>query len=225
MATAGYLSKLYASGASTPFSSEPCTQIGATLSYQINTAAKRVLDPGTVPVVKVGGSPVALSSLTSIDPYFGIVTFAGAPGGAVTVDAAYLPLLAVANLRELNAALKTDVLDVSVNGTSYKKKAYGLADSSGDFTGLDPLVTDLDAGVAGRQSFWDFLQGRTPKLLQYDFDGSGLYVLRVWGVLPSLEAKSDLAAVMTSKVMWEQAAQQAFAAWGVPVADFSFAAP
>lgn len=226
MAVAGWNGKLFAHGATTVFAAEPCTQIGVTKSFQINTSAKRLLDTTANITVKIGGAAQAAAAIVSIDPQFGIVTFVNAPGGAVTIDGSYLALQPVANLRELNISPKAAVLDVSVMGVHYKQKALGQDSDSGDFTGLDPLVTVVDgAAGAGNKSFWDWFTGKKPKLVQYDFDGANTYVYRNWVVFPGVSQKSQLAAVMNSQTMWEASAPQQFPNLAVPILGGSFGAP
>lgn len=83
--------RVFTATASTVMTGEATTQVGATKSYQITNAVKRLIDE-TVDVVVYDGITNVTANVESVDYMFGIVTFAAAyiVVGAVTVHGAYL---------------------------------------------------------------------------------------------------------------------------------------
>ena len=152
MATAGYSAKLYRSGTSTSMTAEATTLVTGK-TYRITNAAKRILDPTIAVTVDDGGVPIAAINIASIDYLHGIIVLDSgySPSGAVTVDANYIPLSQIADVRSADFSTSIVMLDDTVyEDTSVSRKA-GLRDISGSFlvydegsTAISDLMADGD---------------------------------------------------------------------------------
>lgn len=217
--TPGYKGKFYVSGVSTSFTGEATTNTTGN-EYQVNTATRRVLDPSVARVWKDGGSAIDAANIVSEDLLFGKVVLASPPGGAVTLDASYLPRALVAYVKSVKGTIKADALDVTdLHADGYRKRILGQIDFSGSVELFDDLQTDLYTDGDNTPEFQAFLMTRVPKLLEIDPDGTGTGVLRAWVVFDSEEMMLDPAQVMTSTINFMLASQStttvnASVAWG-----------
>lgn len=144
MSSAGYSAKLYRSGTSTSMTAEATTLVTGK-TYRITNAAKRMLDPTVAVTVDDGGVPIAAVNIESIDYLHGIIVLdAGyTPGGAVTVDANYLPLSQIADVYTASFSTMRTMLDDTVyEDTTISRKA-GLSDVSGSFAVYDEGATAI----------------------------------------------------------------------------------
>src|SRR4051812_9843924 len=94
MPSAAYATTVEITGTSTAIVAEACALVTGT-TYQITNTARRVLDPAVAVTVKDGGVAIPAANV-DIDYLFGKFTLTAPPGGAVTVDASYLPALPLA---------------------------------------------------------------------------------------------------------------------------------
>lgn len=194
MATPGFSITLKVGGTSTAVTGEACTNTTGN-SYQINTAAKRVWDPAVTPVAYDGGVPAAVDS---VDYLFGIVTLSAPPGGAVTVDVNYIPLLDVAQGKGISLKTTTDALDASVFGSQDRVYIAGLRTKTATINTLDTLSTDLDPG-AGSWKWATRIDG-VAYLVEIDFDGSGANVNRFWSLIVGTDIKAVVDALVTGDI-------------------------
>jgi len=152
MAKAGYLSTIYKPGTPTTMTAEATTLVSGK-TYRITDKAKRVIDPATAVVVDDTGSPVAASDILDIDYLFGKVTFVGSytPSGAITFDADYLPLAAIACARSFTFGASADIADdTCFNLTAVRSKKALLKDCTVGFAQLDDATPEFDtAFLAG----------------------------------------------------------------------------
>lgn len=144
MSSAGYNAKLYRSGTSTSMTAEATTLVTGK-TYRITNAAKRMLDPGSAVTVDDGGVPIASANIESIDYLHGIIVLdAGyTPGGAITVDANYLPLSQIADVYTSSVSTSVTMLDDTVYEDTGVSRKAGLKDISGSFSAYDEGATAL----------------------------------------------------------------------------------
>ena len=170
----GFTSSIKLSGTPTAMTAEPCTSLTST-TYRVTSATKRHLDPSAAMIVYDGGVAIAFASV-AVNCATGIITLSAPPAGAVTIDANYLPMLSMADVRGFEINIGGDLLDSTVMDTTTTSRAriQGLLDVSGTVEGLDNLRTDLDSGAGTVIPFTDFQAG-TYKLLTIALGSSGAY--------------------------------------------------
>jgi hypothetical protein len=215
MATPAYPIQLkIASATVTVMTSEATTAIVTGSQYQIVNTAKRAVDPATTLVVKDGAATVPTANV-SFDYLFGIVTFVGYTAtGAVTITGAYLSTQSIAEGNGIELNLSTDLVDVSVFESSFKKKLAVLLDSDGSIAMLRIPLEDLDSLTAGTQSFDSWMRSGTPKLLDVLFTAGARW--RGWVVFKDYKVKSAIAGVIEVSLDFTGAPQGAGAvfSWG-----------
>lgn len=204
-ATPGYKGKLSITGTTTATTGEACTHGSGNL-YQITNAAKRVLDPSVARVWKDTGSPISAGSIVSEDLLFGTVTLTAPAGGAVTLDASYLPRIVVATVKDVKLSVKLDTKDITpINGTGDHVLMATTRDATMTAGLYDDLRTDLDSGSGGEQSFATLLSARTPKLFELDMTGAGTWVFRGWMMSDGIGDSSSASDVVMGDITWKLA--------------------
>lgn len=173
--------------------------------YQVTSATKRILDPTVSVVVKDGGTPV---SGVTIDYLYGKVTLPAPPGGAVTVDANWLAMLSVAEVRKASLSGQRAQLDTTVWGVSggFKTSKDGVLDWGGQAELLSQPTDDLDTGTGGTQSFFDFLNNGTPKLIEVYRAGK---TWRGWVNIENIGNESVVDGLVTATVGYKGSQQLA----------------
>jgi len=198
-ALAGNKTVLKISGTSTVLTGEACSAFsgaGANQTYRITAASKRVLDTSVAVVVKDGGVVVDPTKWT-INYLFGRIIFNGyTPGGAITLDGAYLPMLAMAVARKAEWSRTKELLDATVMPASSHTRICGLRDLTGSMEGVTPETDDLDSGTGGEQSLQSFFDASTPKLLEASFGGHAT-LFRAWVLIPKLGNASSFDDLVT----------------------------
>jgi hypothetical protein len=189
---------------------EACSLVSGT-TYRVTNAAKRVLDPATTVTVKDAGTPIAAANVT-IDYLFGTFTLASGPGGAVTVDAAYIPVYAVADCQAVDVSVAINLADASVLGSSYKKKLATLLDCSGSLKRLALSIDDIDTVTAGTQSLHSWLMAGTPRLLDVLFTTGQRF--RAWVLFKDNKASGSVDGLVELSIDFEGAAQAPAAVCG-----------
>jgi hypothetical protein len=194
---AGHLATVNMTGTSTAMSAEACSLVSGK-TYQIDNTAKRIIDPDVAVVVDDGGSPVSASDIESIDYLFGKVTFVGSytPSGAITIDANYLPVAAVAYAKEYSFSKSTDMNDFTVFGNTSRKRSAGLKDSSGSIGffghGEDTVgANTLEAKLAADTEYL------------FEFSPASGAKRRVWGFLTDIPVNADPSALVEATLTWE----------------------
>lgn len=185
MPVAGYTATVKASGAAVVMTGEATTSLGSQ-RYQVTNTARRIVDPATALVVRDGGTPIAATGYT-FDYLFGIATLVSPPGGAVTIDCAYLPVYDVGEVRGFSFTGGSDVADTSIHGTQARRKMKLLKDCSGSFDTLRMFSEDIDTSTGGTQSIQQWLAAGTAKLLEVDFGSGTERYLRAWILFEGLE--------------------------------------
>jgi hypothetical protein len=188
------LSVIRGPGSSTAFTNEPTTKLTANTRYQLNTDAKRLLDPAVAVTVEVdadggggGAYAVADPSTYSINYLFGIVTFLADQGSAalVRVSASYLPVLDLAGVREWNYTCSRTVLETTETDDEDRTRKLGLKDLSGALTLIELPTYDHDPG-GGELILEDAIENGTPLLFEREAVSSGKR-FRAWVLLESAE--------------------------------------
>lgn len=189
-------------GAATAAVGEATSALGGQV-YQVTNTAKRIVDPRVAVVVKDGGTPVA-ANLVSIDYLFGKFTLTNAPGGAVTADFSYLPMLAVAEAYGYELERSRELLDKTVFHATdtHRKRLAGLKSMSGSLKSLAPLNEDLDTGVGGTQSLDSIFEAGAPTLLEVRPGNTGDYY-RAWVLLGKEGQGADGAGLVEGDVSFE----------------------
>lgn len=214
MSTAAHTSVVRGPGASTAFTNEPTTKLTANTVYQLNTDAKRLLDPAVAVTVEVdadgagaGGYVTADPSTYTLDYLFGIVTFLADQGASavVRVSGSYLPAIDLVGVADWSYTATRDVLDDTAvnNAAGVRSKKLGLKDLSGSLTLNELLSYDHDPG-AGTLVLQTALDNATPLLLEVAAGGKRF---RAWVLLESGETGGDVASLINSTVNFTLAAR------------------
>lgn len=211
-------------GTSTAFTNEATTKLVANTVYQLNTDARRLLDPSVAVVVEVdadgaggGGYVVASPSTYSVDYFFGIITFAADQGSAalVRVSASYLPVLDLLGVTSWTINQSRTVLDdttVNVAAGANRTKKLGLKDLSGSLELNELLTADFDPG-AGTQTLQAYLDAGTPFLLEV-LPAPGAKRFRGWVLLESADGGGSVDDLINNTVNYTGAARTIGAGWG-----------
>lgn len=222
MSGAAYQSVLRGRGTSTAFTNEPTTKITANTVYELQTDARRLLDPAVPPTVEVdadgaggGGYVTAAADTYTVDYLFGRITFLADQGASalVRVSGNFLPVLDLLEVHEWNFTSSRDVLDdTNVNNSAGQRtKKLGLGDLSGSFQTRSLLTVDHDPG-AGTQKLQDYLDNATPFLLEV-LPGTGAKRFRAWVLLESSEGGGSVADLINNTVNFTGASRAVGAGW------------
>jgi hypothetical protein len=209
-------------GTSTAFTNEPTTKLAANTVYQLNTDARRLLDPAVPPTVEVdadgaggGGYVTAAAGTYTVDYLFGIITFLADQGAAalVRVSGSYLPVVDLLGVHNVTVNQSRDVLDDTTlnNSTGQRSKKLGLGDLSGSLETFELLSVDNDPG-AGTQKLQDYWDNGTPFLLEYQ-PAPAAKRFRGWVLLESTEEGGNVADLINNTVNFTGASRAVGAGW------------
>jgi hypothetical protein len=210
-ATAGYLATISITGASTTMTNEPTTNTSGT-SFQMDTAARRIVDPAVALVIKDGGS--AWGGTFTFDYLNGIVTLSGAPTGAVTIDGAFLPSRQITQAYEMDVSLSRNLVETSLLGSEFTQRTDALGDITGTFSCYDSglsVYTDVDIA--------QILVDGSAKVIEMDWNG-GTNVLKFFANFESVDPSMSVDGVQTMSASFSMSGQTALTT-GQEV-DFSF---
>lgn len=209
---AGFNCTVKVSGTPTTLTEAACTNSGDDTTYQITTAANRILDPATEVVVEIDPLgddtwETADAEDYTVDYLFGKVTFGSALDGdhLVRVSGKYLPVHAVAEARTFDLSMTRTELDCTVFGDTARSYELGLKSAEGSIESLDMLSTDLDGG-AGEHVIEDFWTDDTPKLLEIDVSGAATQYFRSWVRFPSLSNGGAHDELLKGGINWKSTA-------------------
>lgn len=214
MSTANHTSVVRGPGTSTAFTLEPTTKLTANTVYQINTDAKRVLDPAVPPLVEVdadgagaGAYATAPASSYVVDYLFGIITFLADQGAAATVrvSGSYLPMIDLVGVTDWSfTASRTVLEDTTINNAAgVRSKKLGLRDLSGNLTLLELLSYDHDPG-AGTLVLVTMRDNGTPLLFERLAGGKRF---RAWVLLETGEEGGGIDELLKNTVNFTGAAR------------------
>lgn len=201
-------------GTSTSFTNEATTKVTANTVYRITDATKRVIDPDVAVVVEVdadgagaGAYAVAGATTYTINFLAGEITFASDQGSSalVRVSGSYLPMLTVAECRELSYSVKRASLDKTNYGSGgYTEKTVGLADVTGSFATFKLPEYDHDPGGSTHKLVTRFFAG-TRVMIEDRFDAT--HCFRAWVYMEGIGVSGDKAALLESGVEFTGAAR------------------
>ena len=175
--------------ASTAFAAAASTLVSGT-TYQINAAAKRIIDPATA--LTVLDAAVA-DAASGADFLFGKATLSEAPGGAVTMTGSYLPLLNVALVKSFALKVSATVHEISsINGGAAKTRLTGLQDASLALETTAQRYDDLDSGggVLTIDGAAVALYGTAMLVTILPYTGANYF--KGWFMLEALESKGPV---------------------------------
>ncbi len=213
--SATHLSVIRGPGTSTAFSNEPTTEMAAVLAnskYQLNTDAKRLLDPAVAVVVEVdadggGGGAYAVAPVGtySVNYLFGIITFLADQGASalVRVSGSYLPAIDLAGVTSWNFTATRDALDVTTTNIEDRARQLGLKDISGSLAMIETALFDHDSG-GGELILKDSIDEALPLLFERDVGGRRF---RAWVLLESTEDSAGVADIFNTTINFTGAAQ------------------
>lgn len=199
MPVQGYKVRLRKSGDSTAMSAEATTSLGSN-RYQITSAARRCVNPDVSWSVRDGSTTLAYSGIVTVQWEFGIFTLASAPGGAVTVNGAYLPLTTtsedVAEGREFTLSEMDDLTDSTVFGMAYRARHPTLRDAQ-------VSIGVISSPAAYSAAYSDYRAGRRICLeIDPDRDTAG-EVWRGFGKLESVERSGEVSGLIESTIVFK----------------------
>lgn len=188
MATAGKKALVKVSGTAVAMVAEACGTTD-TITYQVTSAAKRVLSRTGTVTVKDGG--VATAEAYTLNRLTGTVTFGSAQARTITIDADYLPMATAAEAHEYSYTLTSQNHEVPRFGDNYQRRIAGQRDISGSLS-LWHANTD----------YIDMLtdSGDEPVVLEFYSNSANAFDLRCWALLNSDEVKSAVSGPNTESV-------------------------
>lgn len=166
-------------GTSTAMTTEACSVYAAGWSgyaaaYQITAASKRAIDPSVAVSVYVGGS-LQSASAYAVDYAHGIIGFNSAPGGAVTITGAFLPLLTVAEAFSTSISYGRETAETGHYSDTGKRKALSVKTWEGS---LEAFTGPRDVLDGGTLTFESMVGGGSKVFLEIDLGQT--YKLRGW---------------------------------------------
>jgi len=171
---AGYVASLKQSGTALVMTAESMTVVSGK-TYQIDDAARQIIDWTQTVVVDDTASPVAAADIESIDHMFGTVTFVSTftPSGAITMDAFYLPMTEIGKASSFTLTQTAETIDETDFETANTNSGYRVFNP-----GLRTVALELGGFYDATSAFWTILEGRNDIVIQINPDGSDLSVAR-----------------------------------------------
>jgi hypothetical protein len=150
-----HLTTVSVGGASASFSNQATTKLTANTVYQITAAADQRVDPTVDVTVQVdadgagaGGYVTADPSTYTFDYLSGKVTFASDQGSSATVRVSgnFITVYQVGEAKDCSITLTNDFVDDNVFGDTFKTRSLTYQDCSGEISGFQSSLVDLDTG-------------------------------------------------------------------------------
>lgn len=208
MATPAFSAQVKVSGTAVGMTAEACGLVSGT-TYQVTNAAKRILDPSVAITVNDAGVPIPAANVT-IDALFGRFTLSAPPGGAVTVDASYLPTATVADTKGVELNVTVDMGDATTfDSGGAKKKQPLLLDVAGSLMRLVLPLDDLDPVTGGSQTIDGWMKAGTPRLLDVLFTSG--FRTRAWVLFKGYKVSGAVDGMVECTVDFEGAANNGHA--------------
>ncbi|KKN90086.1 hypothetical protein LCGC14_0231990 [marine sediment metagenome] len=166
MSAPGYLTTIKKSGTATSMTSEAMsTNSTVSNTFQLDAAAKRILNRDGTFVVREAGTtaPVSAASVV-IDYLFGKVTLSSATTSAITLSGSYMPMTEIAGANSFTLEQIRDSLDdTDFTSVGWRSRIVGIKDVSltlgrwqtlgDDFFSLidsgESVVAEIQPGGAG----------------------------------------------------------------------------
>ncbi len=190
----GVDTSILVSGTALTLTNEACSDLGDDV-FQITNAAKRLLDPEATITVKDGGVAVDPDDY-ELDRLFGRVTFASAPGGAVTISGPYLPVAAVATATSFGISRKATNADKTPLGApgramQRQQTMKDVSGSIGRFDEADDLF--VDALLSG-------------SVIAVQLNVNGAPHRRMWALLDSTDTDGEADGLIEEGIEWSGSA-------------------
>lgn len=216
MSAAAHPSVVRGVGDSTAFTNEPTTALVAGFSYQLDTDARRLLDPAVAVTVEVddGGGFDPVTTGFTIDYLFGVVTFDADQGSNdVRVSGSYLPAIDLLGVTSWNISQTRDVLDdTTVNAGDQRTKKLGLKDLTGSIEVNEALTVEND--LDGELILQEYLDSGAPLLLEVQ-PAPGAKRFRAWVLLETSDGGGAVDGLINNTVNYTGAARlEGAAGWG-----------
>lgn len=184
---AGKSASIKVSGTATTLAEEALEHVTDN-TWQIETAAKQVIDYASTPTLELSDGIGGWDDITyvSVNKLTGVFTFSGAGYAdteTIRVKAGnYLPLSAAAYAHEFSYARGVDLMEVNKFGDTYKSRLAGLKFASGTLSQWD----------ATSEYYADALVAGDPVIIEFLYE-TGADPIRVWALLESLEMAAAIA--------------------------------
>ena len=171
---AGYAAVVKKTGIATAMTGEAMSLVSGK-TYQVTSAAKRLIDWTRAYTVYDNASPVAAANIEEVNFLFGRVTFISGytPAGSITLDGYYLPLAEVARANSFTLTQTADSIDKSDYERSHANNGYRVFDQ-----GLKTVSLELGGFYDQTSGFYALLESREDFVIEINPDGSGLSVAR-----------------------------------------------
>jgi len=172
----GYLAELKQVGTPVGFTTEAMTQVGATLTYEIDDVAKSIWDRTSATMeIQDNASAVADADIESIDYLFGKVTFV--TGYSVTG-----PITATGDSFPTSAAGCANAYTLTMTAESIDESCFNLVQANGGIRifapGLRTVGLELTGVFDSTANFKDVLLNRTEIIIEIDPAGDGSSIAR-----------------------------------------------
>jgi hypothetical protein len=177
--------------------------------YQINTDARRIIDPDTAVTVYDNGVAQADSDMKINFLRGQVMKISGNFVGPVTLDYSYLPVFTVAEARSFEITFQRELLDVTVMQTSTggsttpaRARAAALRNVFGSIGSLDNLLTDIDSGGGTVVPFTDWGAG-TRRVITLTLSGETEANIKVFAKFKGIKQGMSVDSLLESTLEWE----------------------
>jgi hypothetical protein len=174
---AGYLAKIMKSGSSTATTAEAMTLVSGK-TFQLNSAAHRVLDRAVMPTFTDNGVAVPGGDILSIDYLNGTVTFTSGhtvTGPIIMATGSYLPMTQVGRANGFTLTQTANAID----DTDFET-AQGNDGKQVFIPGLRTVALSLKGIHSAANAFGDLLDARQEMIIEIDPAGNGKSFARGW---------------------------------------------
>jgi hypothetical protein len=201
-ASPGWQTTIKINNTATIANGEACS--GATTTWQITSAAKRILDPSVTPTWYDNGTPVLAANIVSVNYLTGTVVFTGSKTGPITVDMQYYPMVSYTGAKSVDVNFSADDLDTSVFGTQWRSHIQGLKTATGKIDNLELLTSDLNPNP-DPVILSDIFSAGTQVVLELSPD-AGTTFYRFWAILLNADESSAVDALIVTSASFTSVA-------------------
>lgn len=209
------ISVIKTTGTAVPVVNEACAFVSGVdpnKVYRVTSAARRIWDP-TVPVIVKDNAVVVAAANYTFDYLAGVVRFAVAAVGPITVDGSYLPTLAIAEIRKYDLKITATLPDVTTfDSAGWRQFVQALKALDLSLEALSSPLVDLDGVAGGVQSLFSWLTSDTPKVVEI---ARGAEFLRAWYRFENLTDSGEVEGVIALSIGLKGCAQGPTAAFSI----------
>lgn len=194
---AGYVAKILKAGTPTAMTTEPMSQVGATLTYRVTAPAKRVLDPADTYVINDDGTPVDAEDIANINYLFGEVTFVSGytVAGAITITGDYLPTAVMGKANSYTLQQTAEAVETTDFNTAQGNNGHRTFQP-----GLRTVQLELGGFYDVANGFKALLTSRATVIVEINPDGSGKSLARGFFQLTAQDQSGDVGALEEESV-------------------------